>query len=445
MNNADRAPNIQFLILLTVLCVLICRMLIIHEYGSDVPFWDQWDAEGWQLYKPWLEGNLKGSTLFAAHNEHRIFVTRVWNLFIFEVNGAVWSPKLQMMLNQLWFALAYYLFLKFVWPPVGSNYEWLFILPAVFLAASPFAWENTIAGFQSQFYFMQLFGLLGLWMTFWYRSWGSLLAAFLFFILSFFSLASGVVVGAAAALGLIFAAVLERRVTARAMAGILGSLAFVVMAIIATPEVEGHSQLKPSGLFEFGWAWLMGLSWPTIPMLKVPGLWLSCLPCIVFSLHLLRAHRGRTTVPREDVLLVVLGGWVIGQIAVFALGRGEGLLASRYMDVYAMGLLVNIAVALKLFGYWALFGRYALLIWSIPLVLSLIPWTATAFRFMEQRLAFTAEHEKRVLAYVCDRDEASVIEAPFLAIPYPDGQRLKRLLDDPTIFGILKFVPSNCR
>ena len=68
---------------------------MIYRFGSPTPFWDQWDAEGAVLYPKFLDGTLHVADLIAAHNEHRIFVTRLWSLLLLELGG-YWDPMLQM-------------------------------------------------------------------------------------------------------------------------------------------------------------------------------------------------------------------------------------------------------------------------------------------------------------------------------------------------------------
>ena len=73
-------------------------MLVIQRFGSAVPYWDQWDAEGDLLYKAYINSNLSFATLISSHNEHRVLVTRSFSLGLFELNGG-WDPILQMIAN----------------------------------------------------------------------------------------------------------------------------------------------------------------------------------------------------------------------------------------------------------------------------------------------------------------------------------------------------------
>ena len=84
----------------SALVVIGAKLWMIARYGNPTPFWDQWDAEAGNLYSRFLGGTLHLSDLTAAHNEHRLFVTRLWSLLLLEVNG-YWDPILQMVVNAL--------------------------------------------------------------------------------------------------------------------------------------------------------------------------------------------------------------------------------------------------------------------------------------------------------------------------------------------------------
>src|SRR5215471_8184894 len=76
------------------LLIIGARWYLIGTYGTDVPWMDQWDAEGQGLYLPSHAGTLSLHDLFAPHNEHRIFFTRVVALGLLWINGQ-WDPRLQ--------------------------------------------------------------------------------------------------------------------------------------------------------------------------------------------------------------------------------------------------------------------------------------------------------------------------------------------------------------
>ena len=80
------------------LLVFASRAWLIQVWGSPVPFWDEWGAEGLDLYRPWLTGTLRWSDLFAAHNEHRIALTRLADLALFMAQGR-WNVWSELILN----------------------------------------------------------------------------------------------------------------------------------------------------------------------------------------------------------------------------------------------------------------------------------------------------------------------------------------------------------
>ena len=65
--------NFYIKLLSVALIIFSAKLLIIHNFGSQVPFLDQWGAEAANLYLPWLNNNLTLNHLFGPHNEHRIF------------------------------------------------------------------------------------------------------------------------------------------------------------------------------------------------------------------------------------------------------------------------------------------------------------------------------------------------------------------------------------
>ena len=127
-----------------------------------MPLWDQWDAEGGGLFAPLLQGHLPLSRLFEPHMEHRIVLTRLLALGLFELDG-MWDPRLEMVVNAGiaagTAAIVAGLLLREIgrrwWRPVAC-------VVAIFWAL-PYGWENTTWGFQAQFYFLLLFSFLTIW------------------------------------------------------------------------------------------------------------------------------------------------------------------------------------------------------------------------------------------------------------------------------------------
>jgi hypothetical protein len=55
---------------------------VFHRYGMTMPEWDQWDAEGLYLLAPWFNDDHFLRALFTPHNEHRVVLTKLLNVFL---------------------------------------------------------------------------------------------------------------------------------------------------------------------------------------------------------------------------------------------------------------------------------------------------------------------------------------------------------------------------
>jgi hypothetical protein len=126
-----------------------------------MPWLDQWDAGAQGLYQPWRTGTLHFQSLFAPHNEHPIFFTRVLALGLLWLNRQS-DPRLQMVVNAALYAViaaGLFLILRRRRTPGFQVSCW--VLLAV-LCSAPYAATNTLLGFQSQFYFLAGFSLLAI-------------------------------------------------------------------------------------------------------------------------------------------------------------------------------------------------------------------------------------------------------------------------------------------
>src|SRR4051812_20062860 len=84
-----------------VLLVAGARCVLLAAFGSDVPYLDEWPAIADGLFKPWVQGDFNWTTLFAPHSEHRIALTRLWELGFFAANSRRWDPLLVQTANTL--------------------------------------------------------------------------------------------------------------------------------------------------------------------------------------------------------------------------------------------------------------------------------------------------------------------------------------------------------
>jgi hypothetical protein len=147
------------------LLILGVKLYWIHHYNINVPFWDQWDAEGKRLYLPFLAGDLRFFSLFHPHNEHRIFWTRIWGLGQLLANGQ-WDTRWQVVTNGVLHSATGALVGLVILRRVRAWWVLPWVGLTVLVFAGPQAWENQRFGFQSQFYFLQFFGICAILLLF---------------------------------------------------------------------------------------------------------------------------------------------------------------------------------------------------------------------------------------------------------------------------------------
>ena len=130
----------------------------------------------------------------------------------------------------------------------------------------PFGWENMLAGFQPQWYFLLLFSIGGLVIivdakAFTPRWW----LATLFLVLSYFSMAGGALTMAAAfAISAVQFAV-GRRSGRRELLGLAFLPAATVVMVLYTPIVAFHAPLKAHSVRQFLHALMDIVTWPRLP------------------------------------------------------------------------------------------------------------------------------------------------------------------------------------
>ncbi|MDR3479729.1 MAG: hypothetical protein P4L91_03355 [Burkholderiaceae bacterium] len=337
-----RQPRTAFLAFCAFAAILFgIKLLVIGAYGNATPFRDQWNAEAMKLYKPFLDGTLDWSALFAPDHEHRILTTRLLHLALLTLNG-IWNPLLQMLVNALLHVTTLALAIGLLARVVGQKYLPVMLLFSLVLFGIPFAWENTLWGFQAQFYFVLLFGLACLWLTVtkpplssaW---WGGILCA----ILAFFSLASGIfALAAAATVGLLMYVTGLRKDRAQLIA-IAILVGIFVAGVFLTPTIAKHAQLKASSVSQLLKSLATVFSWPIpIPPAFCFGPLILNAPILIFAGTLLR-KRPPANDRRWFLLALII--WTVGQSASIAYGRATINYSSRYLDILSVGVLLNFA------------------------------------------------------------------------------------------------------
>jgi hypothetical protein len=348
------------------LAALASRLALLDAYPMPVPFWDQWDGEAASLYLPYANGGLTWHQMFTLHNEHRIFFTRVLVTSLLGLNGQ-WDPHLQILTNAVLHSTTAVVFAAMIW--MAADRRWL---PAIVVTiglvfAPPFALENTLAGFQSAFYFLVMFSAFALWLMgthrpgtpAWFFGWFCAFCAI-------FTVAGGILTVAAIACLVVLRAINQPSEWRLAVVNTAALAAVAAVSYAAlSPPLAYHAYLKAGTWLAFKVAFARNLAFPWIESPRASVLlWVPLM--IVAGIVLVRRLR---STPLERLSLA-LGAWVAIQCAALAYTRGVNgtAPASRYLDMLCYGFVVNTMAVLAIAALrgsraWKLAGTAAIAIW----------------------------------------------------------------------------------
>jgi hypothetical protein len=430
------------------LFLMVCgaRLCIVHEYGFEVPFWDQWGSEGALLYKPWLEGNWHVSDLFAAHLEHRIVFSRLLALLLFQCNQQ-WDPLLEMTASLALTGVLAVMIAIAVRRHFRAAHRDILLVALIPIFSLPYGWENILSGFQTCFYFLLLFSLIAIWGLVVCRA-GSLgwWTGALFALASCFTLGSGFFAAAAVLVLLTLRRMANRQPFPNSdlITG-AGCLAVVLLGAALKTDVPAHVPLRAESLFFFLRAFGSCLAWPFVsqPLMAL----VFCAPLAMLAWVYWRRGSALDQPARLRWELVLAAGiWVLAQAAAASYARGlHGLPpASRYQEIFGFGLLVNLAAVLCLVEAAAIEPRRRLLAsslatgWIAAAVAGLAGLSIQNFQIdLPQKWDLSRQQQENTRAYVATGDKQYLLNRPFLTIPFPDANLLIGFLDDPTLRSIL--------
>jgi hypothetical protein len=428
--SASRRTALAFVIAGVIAAVFGTKLLLIRDDGSPVPTYDQWMGEAQLLYIPQADHNLKAKYFWVPHNEHRIVFTRLVN-FSLTLANRQWDPRLEMTVNALIHAGLAGALVAFA---AGlARGAWLAVPATVVLGEfmGPFAWENTLGGFQSQFYFLCWAALGHVWLCLTSepldRRWW---AGYAVGILGLGTMASGFL-AAAAVLAVLALGVARRRRMTRAegwAAGLLGALCLA--GVVLVHNVPAASVYRASSLG----AWLrlsaaafgrpIGWYLPTAVCLQLP------MAILAIGLASGRRPGGR------DLALLGLGIWCWMQMASLAYGRAQILGIPRYGDLYAISLVANSVALVRLLD-GRRFSVAIASLWIVVFGVGLAGVSARALTDLGGYRTLEAAKARRVRGYVATGDRALLMSAPPEELPYSSPWTLALMLSHPTIRQLL--------
>ncbi|WP_156763993.1 hypothetical protein [Mycobacterium sp. 852002-50816_SCH5313054-b] len=411
-------------------CVVFgAKLTTISATGSPMPFFDQWYAEAANLYSPYLKGALSCANLFAPHNEHRIFVFRVFALLHLELAGE-WNTRLEMIFGAVVHTAVITWLAALLMPLVAVRRRIPLACFFALLFALPIGYENTLSGFQSSLYLMLFFGIAALValssaQPFSVRWFCGLVAA----VLSYLSFGSGLATTlAAGALVWLQLTTNARKRCAREYASVL-VLASIAVAMILWAASSGHPTSGPwtfvQGLFLFGGQAIIGL---------VPTVW--------FCRHILIR---RPAIGDRAWLAVGISGWVAIQLLLLAYGRGPAV-AVRYLDVVLLVYPVALVAVFVLSDAprATRFGRYAGPATTAWIFVVVAAFAVLGYVSVVGAIAWgqaTRQQEINVQAYLATRNvhdlNAKGGHGQTFDLSYSHPHQLAELLDDRDIRAIL--------
>jgi hypothetical protein len=416
--------------------VLGMKWEVINRYGSDLPNWDQWDAEGLHVYVPWFEHRLGPADFFRPHNEHRVVLTKLLGLAELLANGQ-WDARLQCAVNALLssgLAVLFFLLgrrhLARCWQPV------LFGAIAL-LFGLPLAWQNVLGGFHSQQYFLAglSFGAICLLPSAeaWSRRWwlGAACA-----LLALISMGSGLFAAAIVIPVVLLRGWLLARRPGSAWPTLALCLVVLALGWLGRVEVGYHAVLKAHSVSDFVLYTIHSLQWPS-----PDHPWYALIGWMPSAILLVVVLRRRVAAAEMDFVLILLGlaGWVGLQILASAYARGAGaeLPASRYIDTLVLGLVVNLLALLWLVSWKpsGLAGPVVVVVWLAVLGFGVERQCRNIYaQDLPSVRAAMAACEQNVRQYLRTGDVAELREPD---IPYPSRSSFLERIDVPCLRAIM--------
>jgi len=432
-----RAWHLPSISSVTVLggCLLIifgAKIWLISHYGGATPYWDEWDGEADKLYRPYLEGTLHFWSLFDADNEHRIFFSRLLWLGLLLLERR-WDPLLQMVINASLHVAAIGVLLVMVTQELRVRSAAAVAIFTAAVLAIPYGWENTLMGFQSVYYFYLLFVFLSVWLHSRSPAWSLLwILATVFAVASYFNISSGALTPLVLCAMSISQIVLgSRKLDYREWVGMAAQCTLALGMMRFIPLVSGT--LMAHSIGQFVSAFLMAAAWPLSPAFAV----VVHAPMIALVASLMKE---RPNLGDNRWIFFGLWIWLGMQFASLAYGRANGFVtSSRYLDFFLVGLILNFTVVLRLLPDRPRLSIYFLtsawlLVISIGLVHEAIHNTVPS---VVEKHHINDIETRNVRGYLTTGDFGFLNGKPPLAIPYPDANRLRTLLDTPVIRAIL--------
>jgi hypothetical protein len=427
-----------------VVVVVFFHTLYVSLFSCEYPFWDQWDQLHAQL-APWWAGHGQLAQLFAPHNEHRILFTRLTSMVLLWLNQGHWNNLVEAYVNTVIWAgglTSFFMLAMRDTPRLAPRVA--FCVVVTIFSALPFDWENTLPGFQNQFFYM--FGSALLMVTCATQrpdSNARSAVMTLIGVASLFTMGAGVMTPIVGVLALGVRWVSNRQGSIRVALTMVILLSIAIAGLIILPHTAADAPRKATGITDHLHALLLVMAWPMTNLgglrsLFVPLIWT---PFVLGMFRLVR-HGKRT---EGECFLLGMACWVGLQAVAIAYARGHDMATVpwRYTDILVVGVMANIALAIR--WIWAgaespAQSRLAacwLGLAGVALGWIMLLRTPGDYAAMADRGRYTAIEAFHVSRFLASGD-ADQLKHPGLEIPYPSATVLEQYLRDPEIRQIIE-------
>ncbi|HEV3409995.1 MAG TPA: hypothetical protein VG095_06865, partial [Chthoniobacterales bacterium] len=376
--------------------------------------------------------------IVLPHTESRMVPSKLLALGLLAVNGQ-WDARLESTFNAVLFAGMAVLIALALVRVFGAEFRIPIFVTAGAYGALPYAWENTIWGFQLSFYCLIFFSLLTIWGLGLNRAFSAgwfvgAIAA----IIAPVSMAAGFV-AIVAVLGVETLRLLTKRRTLRASAPtLLACAATLALALYFRVYIPEHEPYRAPSLAVWAQVATKFLGWP---FEVSSGFLLAYLPLAFLLLRYVRRARAseEANFAQQAETLFLLGALSVLLAAGIAYARAmlsPGATASRYMDALAPGFLANV-LAVFVFLRQANPRKLLASAWLGCAVFALVLLVHKELGRLKAKAEKFASAEQAVRAYIASGDISVLPDTPPNGIPYPDRGMLASFVDDPVLRQIL--------
>lgn len=437
MNHGHPTCRVRWLWPAAVFAVVLgAQLWLVAAAGTDIPFQDQWDAEGRGLYPAVQDDAVDTRMLLRAHNEHRIFWTQLLNWGLFAANGQ-WDPLMQLGVNALLHAAGAALLAAGLRRTGISG--WILGIGVVLFSLPLAGWHNALWGFQSQVYFAVLFAVA----AFGLLEPGKLpppraAAGQLAGLAALVAMGPGLLVPVALAGGLLGRA-RERRLRWPEVGPVV---ALGLVAFFSYQPAAGHAALHVQSAGQFLSALGRLLAWP-----HSGQPWAALVLNLPLAVLVTGRLARRRTVAAGENFVTLLGGWavLVALGAAWSRGGGDEFVAgvpSRYADFIALLPLANAWAVIQLAGEarveWRASGRLVAVAWGVFLLAGWAGLSAEVVRgVILPRVRDREAPVRLVQEFQRTGNPAVFAGQPRLLVPHPDPGVVRAVLDDPRLRGAL--------